>query len=90
MPLTRIELLLDGLDPQTREALLEVFWQELRISPGMVSADGNFELLLTGGGEPEEAPTLRLGAAEYPRLTPERLRQLLRQRRPERAGGLRR
>ncbi len=90
MPLLRLEILTDGLDPGTREALLETIWEELRISPGMVTADGNFELALVRGGEPDEAPSLRLADSLHVRVTPERLRDLLRQRRPDRAGGIRR
>ena len=89
MPLLRLELFTEGLDPADREALLEIAWEELRISPGMVSADGNFELVLARGGDPDEAPLLQLGDALHVRVTPERLRHLLRARRPVRDGGAR-
>ena len=82
MTVHRIEICTDGLDPDTREALLEAVWNELRISPGMVSADGNFELALTRcGADPEDAPTVRLGGAEFARVTPERLLDFIRRRR---------
>ncbi|WP_043817202.1 hypothetical protein [Deinococcus maricopensis] len=81
MPLTRIDLSTDGLDPHLREALLEVIWDTLRISPGMVSADGNFELTLTRGkDDPEDAPVVRLNGLPYIRVTPQRLHELLRRR----------
>ncbi|ADV67173.1 hypothetical protein Deima_1524 [Deinococcus maricopensis DSM 21211] len=81
VPLTRIDLSTDGLDPHLREALLEVIWDTLRISPGMVSADGNFELTLTRGkDDPEDAPVVRLNGLPYIRVTPQRLHELLRRR----------
>ncbi|MFC4455623.1 NAD(P)H-dependent oxidoreductase subunit E [Deinococcus sonorensis] len=81
MPITRIELCIDGLDVSVREALLEVFWEELKISPGMVTADGNIELALAQCGEPPaDAPVIRIGSMPYIQVTPERLRTLLRRR----------
>lgn len=82
MTVHRIELCTDGLDPATREALLEAVWNELRISPGMVSADGNFELTLSRCGEPhEDAPVVRVGDALFTHITPDRLVDLIRRRR---------
>ncbi len=79
MPLTRVELCTDGLDPASREALLEAVWAELRISPGMVSADGNVELALVQcGAAPGDVPLVRVGGESHPQVTPERLRSLLR------------
>ncbi len=81
MPVTRIELCIDGLETDVREQLLDVFWTELRISPGMVSADGNTELALSQcGAAPEDAPLIRIGDQPHPRVTPERLALLLRPR----------
>lgn len=82
MSVHRIEICTDGLNPETREALLEAVWNELRISPGMVSADGNFELLLTRCNESsEEAPIVKLNGALFMRVSPERLLDLIRRRR---------
>ncbi|WP_041230600.1 NAD(P)H-dependent oxidoreductase subunit E [Deinococcus peraridilitoris] len=82
MSVHRIEICTDGLDHETREQLLEVVWSELRISPGMVSADGNFELLLSRCAEgQEEAPLVKLNGALFVRVTPDRLADLIRRRR---------
>jgi len=82
MSVHRIEICSDGLDADTREALLEAVWQELRISPGMVSADGNFELALTRCAEPhDDAPVVRIGGSLFTRVTAERLADLIRRRR---------
>jgi NADH:ubiquinone oxidoreductase subunit E len=81
MPVTRIELCIDGLAPEVREALLETVWNELRISPGMVTSDGNIELAMTQcGADPEDAPVITIGGQPYYRMTPERLTTLLRRR----------
>ncbi|WP_407571273.1 hypothetical protein [Deinococcus altitudinis] len=81
MPVTRIELCIRGLEPETREALLEVVWNELRISPGMVTSDGNTELALSQHEvHPEDAPLVNIGGQPYSRMTPERLTTLLRRR----------
>ncbi len=81
MPVTRIELCIDGLNPEVREALLETIWNELRISPGMVTSDGNTELVLSQcGADAEDAPVVRIGGQPYYRMTPERLALLLRRR----------
>lgn len=81
MPVTRIELCINGLDPETREALLETIWNELRISPGMTSSDGNTELGLSREPvDPQDAPRVIIGGLPYDRVTPERLTTLLRRR----------
>lgn len=81
MPLTRIELCINGLSPTLREALLEAVWEALRISPGMVTADGNTELTLSQMVvDPEDAPQVLIGGQPYSRMTPERLSTLLRRR----------
>ena len=81
VPLTRIDLCTDGLDSAIRETLLEIIYETLRISPGMVSADGNFELTLTRCAEdPDDAPVVRLNGLPYIHMTPDRLRDLLRRR----------
>ncbi|PYE56402.1 NAD(P)H-dependent oxidoreductase subunit E [Deinococcus yavapaiensis] len=77
----RIEVCVQHLSPDLREELLDVVWRELRISPGMVSADGKFELLLTRCDEPpEDAPIVRIGGALFTRVTPARLVDLLKRR----------
>jgi NADH:ubiquinone oxidoreductase subunit E len=79
--MTRIELCLDHLTPETRETLLEVIYQELRISPGEITADGNFELELTthdpDAAEPENAPYARINDLLFARVTPNRMRELI-------------
>lgn len=81
MSVHRIEICMDGLDQETREQLLDVVWSELRISPGMVSADGNFELLLSRCAEgAEEAPLVKLNGSLFVRVTPQKLAELLRRR----------
>lgn len=81
MPVTRIELCINGLAPETREALLEVVWNELRISPGMVTSDGNTELSLSQTVvHPGDAPLVNIGAQPYPCMTPDKLTSLLRRR----------
>lgn len=79
MPIQRLELCMEHLDPAQREALLETVWNLLRISPGMVTADGQVELALVQCADvsPEDAPLVRLGGNLYPRMTPERLGTLL-------------
>ena len=82
MSLHRIELCIEGLDAGERERLLDVVWNELRISPGMVSADGNFELLLSRCSEPEQdAPTVKFDGALFTHVSPEKLRELIARRR---------
>jgi NADH:ubiquinone oxidoreductase subunit E len=81
MPVTRIELYINGLEPELRETLLEVVWNELRISPGMVTSDGNTELALSQAEvHPEDAPLVHIGGQPYSRMTPDRLSTLLRRR----------
>ena len=82
MSVHRIEICTDGIDPETREGLLEAVWSELRISPGMVSADGNFELALTRCSEPhEDAPIVKFNGTLFTRVTPDRLADLIKRRR---------
>ena len=81
MPVTRIELCISGLPTDVREALLETVWNELRISPGMVTSDGNTELALSQDQvAPEDAPVVVIGEQTYSRVTPEKLATLLRRR----------
>ena len=81
MPVTRIELCISGLPVDVREALLETVWNELRISPGMVTSDGNTELALSQDQvSPEDAPQVIVGGQAYHRVTPEKLATLLRRR----------
>ncbi|WP_424951468.1 NAD(P)H-dependent oxidoreductase subunit E [Deinococcus sp.] len=81
MPVTRIELCINGLPVDLREALLETIWNELRISPGMVTSDGNTELALSQDSvAPDDAPLVTIGGQPYYRMTPERLSALLRRR----------
>lgn len=80
MSVIRLELCTEHLSMDQREELLEVVWETLRISPGMVSADGNVELLLTQCGQsarPHDAPMVRLDGQEYRNVTPARLATLL-------------
>ncbi|ASN81981.1 MULTISPECIES: NAD(P)H-dependent oxidoreductase subunit E [Deinococcus] len=81
MPVTRLELCTDHLTIEQRETLLDTVWDALRISPGMVSADGNVELCLSQCGaqvSAEDAPLVRVDGQEYRNVTPERLQTLLR------------
>jgi NADH:ubiquinone oxidoreductase subunit E len=81
MPVTLIELYVAGLDQAVREALLETLWNELRISPGMVSADGDFELGVNQDPvDPQDAPMVKIGNQPHFRITPDKLRMLLRRR----------
>jgi NADH:ubiquinone oxidoreductase subunit E len=79
--MTRIELCLDHLSPATRETLLEVIYTELRISPGEITADGNFELELTNhdpdAADPENAPYVRINGLLFARVTESRMRELI-------------
>ncbi|GGJ31849.1 NAD(P)H-dependent oxidoreductase subunit E [Deinococcus roseus] len=77
----RLELCTDQLDPELREAILEVIYEELRIGPGMVTADGDFELVLKKCNESlEDAPCFKINDALFAHVTPERVRQLIRAR----------
>jgi NADH:ubiquinone oxidoreductase subunit E len=77
--MTRIELCTEGLSPQVREQILDVIYEELHISPGEVSSDGNFELDLIACGEgASDAPHLRIDGLPFMRVTPERVRELVR------------
>lgn len=81
MPVTRLEICTEHLSADTREQFLDLVWTALRVSPGMVTADGNLELCLVQCGEvvrPEDAPFVRVGDSEYRNVTPERLQTLLR------------
>ncbi len=79
--MTRIELCLDHLSPTTRETLLEVIYTELRISPGEITADGNFELDLINHDpetdDPENAPYVRINDILFARVTENRMRELI-------------
>lgn len=83
MPVLRIEVCTDFLSPTDREAILDALYQELLISPGQVSSDGNFELELVACGEPDAsgAPYMRVDGAVFARVTPQRARDLVRARR---------
>jgi NADH:ubiquinone oxidoreductase subunit E len=77
--MTRIELCTEGLTPETREAILDAIYQELRISPGEVSADGNFELDLVACSEDlENAPHIKIDGLLFGQVTAERVRDLVR------------
>lgn len=81
MPVTRLELCTEHLSIDQREALLDTVWTALRISPGMVTADGNVELVLANCGPAvaaEDAPLVRVDGHDYRNVTPERLQTLLR------------
>jgi NADH:ubiquinone oxidoreductase subunit E len=79
----RIELCTDHVSIADREAILDALYQELRISPGEVSSDGNFELELVACSEqdPGGAPYLRVDGAVFARVTPQKARDLVRARR---------
>ncbi|GGS15186.1 NAD(P)H-dependent oxidoreductase subunit E [Deinococcus knuensis] len=80
MPVTRLEICTEHLTIDQREDLLDAVWTALRISPGMVTADGNVELALKQCGESvpaEDAPLVRVNDIEYRNVTPERLVTLM-------------
>lgn len=80
MPVTRLEICTEHLSIDDRENLLNAVWEALRISPGMVTADGNVELALKQCGETvaaEDAPLVRVDGHEYRNVTPERLVTLM-------------
>ena len=80
MPVTRLEICTEHLSIDQREQLLDAVWAALRISPGMVTADGNVELALSQCGSsvaPEDAPLVRVDGQEYRTVTPERLVTLM-------------
>ena len=80
MPVTRLEICTEHLTIDQREDLLDAVWAALRISPGMVTADGNVELSLKHCGDsvsPEDAPLVRVNEIEYRNVTPERLVTLM-------------
>ena len=83
MPVIRIELCTDHVSISDREAILDALYQELRISPGEVSSDGNFELELVACSEQDSsgAPYLRVDGATFARVTPQKARDLVRARR---------
>ncbi|CAM3776833.1 NAD(P)H-dependent oxidoreductase subunit E [Deinococcus frigens] len=81
MPVTRLEICNEHLSVDQREALLDAVWEHLRISPGMVTADGNVELALSqcgAGVNAEDAPLVRVGGQDYSNVTPQKLVSLLR------------
>jgi NADH:ubiquinone oxidoreductase subunit E len=79
--MTRIELCMEGLEPNVREGILEAIYSELRISPGEVSSDGNFELeLLQCGEDTKDAPYLRIDGLLFARVTVEKTKELVRGR----------
>ncbi|PTA68226.1 NAD(P)H-dependent oxidoreductase subunit E [Deinococcus arcticus] len=80
MPVTRLEICTEHLSIDQREELLDAVWTALRISPGMVTADGNVELVLAqcGGVRPEDTPLVRVNDLEYRNVTPDRLVTLMR------------
>ncbi len=79
--MTRIELCLDHISPTKREDLLEIIYEELRISPGEITADGNFELDLTNHdpetADSENAPFVRINGLLFARVSPQRMRELI-------------
>ncbi len=76
--MTRIELCLEGLAPPIREGILEAIYDELRISPGEVSSDGNFELeLLQCGEDIKDAPYLRINGLLFARVTVQKAKELV-------------
>ena len=79
--MTRIELCLDYITPDTREALLEVLYEELRISPGEITADGNFELDLINHDpettNPDDAPYVRINGLLFLKVSQQRMRELI-------------
>ncbi|WP_425145784.1 hypothetical protein [Deinococcus sp.] len=90
MPVIRLELCVEALGSELRETLLEVIWNELKISPGMVTADGTTELtLIQGAVAPQDRPLVYLDGVPYPQMTPERLALLLRRRGVRASSGLR-
>lgn len=81
MPVTRLEICNEHLSVDAREALLDAVWEHLRISPGMVTADGNVELALSqcgAGVRGEDAPVVRVDGQEHHNVTPQLLVSLLR------------
>jgi NADH:ubiquinone oxidoreductase subunit E len=79
MAVARIELCVDNLDVERREALLDLLWEQLKISPGMTTASGAAELVLSScGARPEDAPVVRVGDTVFTNVTPERLLGLVR------------
>lgn len=80
MPVIRLEICVEHISVDQREALLNVVWDALRISPGMVSASGNVELALKQCGvgvDPADTPLVRIDDQEYRNVTPARLLTLL-------------
>lgn len=79
--MTRIELCLDHISPDTRETLLDVLYSDLHISPGEVTADGNFELDLTNhdpeAADPKNAPYVRIDGLLFARVDAARMRELV-------------
>ncbi len=81
LPVTRLEICTEHLSIDQREELLDAVWTALRISPGMVTADGNVELVLSqcgGLARPEDTPLVRVNDLEYRNVTPGRLVTLMR------------
>ena len=77
--MTRIELCTEGLNPELREEILDVIYAELHISPGEVTADGNYEVdLVACGEEAGNAPHLRIDGLSFGQITADRVRDLIR------------
>lgn len=82
--MTKVELCSDFLSVTAREEILDALYQELHISPGQVSADGDFELELTTCGnnlDARGAPYLRLDGVVFARVDARRARSLIATRR---------
>lgn len=79
----RVELCTEGLSSEEREAILDALYQELRVSPGQVTADGEFELDVVACEEsdPSGRPYMRVGGAVFARVTPQKARDLVSARR---------
>ncbi|HEX2863574.1 MAG TPA: NAD(P)H-dependent oxidoreductase subunit E [Deinococcales bacterium] len=81
--MTRVELCSDFLSVEAREEILDALYQELRISPGEVSADGDFELEVVSCGNMDAsgAPYLKLDGVVFAKVDARRARSLVATRR---------
>jgi NADH:ubiquinone oxidoreductase subunit E len=81
--MTRIELCTDHLDRETREAILDALYEELHVSPGQVTADGDFELdvVQCRGFDPEDSPAMRVDGVLFMRINPRQAVDIIRARR---------